>query len=371
MNPTIAEINLKNLQYNYKTIKNKTKTKVMAVVKADAYGHGMIESVKALEKLKDSPEYYGVAIIEEGIELRNAKVTKKPILSFAPFQPNDIKEYFRYNIIPSITTQEQIDKIVKLKLSKSLLVHINVNTGMNRLGINYKEAFDSIKKLSEHKKIKIDGIYTHLATSDERNKEFANLQLTRFSKLVENLQKNNINYGLAHISNSGAILDMPYSYFDMVRLGMSLYGYYPSLETSESVNLKPVMSIISKLSTIYTIKKVETVGYGRLFTAKSKTKCATIPIGYADGVLRGLSNKMKVIINDTLFDQIGRVSMDRISIQLKNNDNTKINYKAILIGESKNHKITAWDWCKILNTIPYEITCSISKRVPRKYIGNI
>jgi alanine racemase len=242
---------------------------------------------------------------------------------------------------------------------------------MNRLGINYKDALDLIKKISGYNKINIDGIYTHFATSDEKNKEFANLQMARFNKIVNNLRKNNISYGLAHISNSGAILDMPNTYHDMVRLGMSLYGYYPSQETSESLQLKPVMSIVSKLSTIYTIYKGESVGYGRLFTASGKTKCATIPIGYADGVLRGLSNEMKVIINDNVYDQIGRISMDRISIKLKNNVETKINEDVILLGESKNHKITAWDWCKILNTIPYEITCSISNRVPRKYIGKI
>ena len=371
MNPTIAEINLKNLQYNYKNIKNKTKIKVMAVVKANAYGHGMVESVRALEKLKDSPEYYGVAIIEEGIELRNAKVTNKPILCFAPFQKNDLEEYFRYNIFPSVTTPEHILALENLKLKKSLSVHININTGMNRLGISHKEATGKIKKLSSNKNIVIDGIYTHFATSDEKNKEFANLQLRRFTKIIEELKESNIKYGSAHISNSGAILDMPNSYFDMVRLGMSLYGYYPSLVTSESVNLKPVMSIFSKLSTIYTINKGETVGYGRLFTAKTKTKCATIPIGYADGVLRGLTNKIKVIINDKVYDQIGRISMDRISIKLKNNVSYKLNDKVILIGDSKKYKITAWDWCKILDTIPYEITCSISKRVPRKYIGKI
>jgi alanine racemase len=371
MNPTKALINLANLQYNFEAVKLKTKTKVMAVVKANGYGHGMIESVKALEKLKDSPEYYGVALIEEGIELRKAKVTKKPILCFAPFQIDDINKYFHYRIIPSITTPEQIDTFQQLQLKKKISVHVNINTGMNRLGINYRDALELIKKISEYDKIKIDGIYTHFATSDEKNKEFANLQLERFNKILNNLRKNNINYGLAHISNSGAILDMPNTYHDMVRLGMSLYGYYPSQETSESLQLKPVMSLVSKLSTIYTIYKGESVGYGRLFTASGKTKCATIPIGYADGVLRGLSNEMKVIINDKVYDQIGRISMDRISIKLKNKVETKINEDVILLGESKNHKITAWDWCKILNTIPYEITCSISNRVPRKYIGKI
>jgi alanine racemase len=164
---------------------------------------------------------------------------------------------------------------------------------------------------------------------------------------------------------------MPNSYFDMVRVGISLYGYYPSLETTESIKLKPVMSVVSKLSTIYTIKKGESVGYGRSYIASRKTRCGTVPIGYADGLLRGLSNKINVIIDNQLYQQIGRVSMDRISIKLKNNVELKTNCKVILLGETKDHKIYAWDWAKQLDTIPYEITCSISKRIPRKYIGKV
>jgi len=284
MNPTVAEINLKNLQYNYTTVKGRTKTKVMAVVKADAYGHGMIESVRALEKLKSSPEYYGVAIVDEAIELRDSKITSKPILCFAPFQVEDFHTYLKYNIIPSVTGPEQISILLKLKLKKKFPVHVNINTGMNRLGINFKVALREILKLAENKNIIIDGIYTHFATSDEKNKDFANLQFNRFVGIIKNLNENGIENGSAHVSNSGAILDLPNTYLDMVRMGISLYGYYPSLQTSESLKLKAVMSIVSKLSSIYDIDKGDSVGYGRLFTASRKTKCGTVPIGYADGL---------------------------------------------------------------------------------------
>lgn len=369
MNNTFAEVNLRNLQYNYNSIRKKTKTKVMAVVKADAYGHGMIKCVEALNQLKNKPEYYGVALLSEAIELRNNIKITTPIICFAPFQKNHFLDYFNHKIIPTITSEKQVITLSKLNINKKFKIQININTGMNRLGIHHNNAVRVIKKIVGIKDITIDGIYTHFATSDEKNKEFANLQLNRFKKIIIELKSLGINYGLAHAANSGAILDMDNSYFDMVRPGISLYGYTPSLDTSESIKLKPVMSIYSKLSTILEIEKDDTVGYGRLYKASKKEKCGTIPAGYADGLLRGLSNKMNVIINNKLFPQIGRISMDRISVNLADSS-VKIGSKVILLGKSRNYKVDAWDWAKILNTIPYEITCCISKRIPRKYIGN-
>ncbi len=370
MNPTYAKINLSNLIFNYLTIRRKTNTKVMAVVKADAYGHGMIECVKSLESLGDKkPEYYGVALLKEAVELRKAKVIKEPIVCFAPFDKNNLRFYIKYKIYPTITSEKQIKDLSKLKLSKKLKVHININTGMGRLGLSFTNAISEIVKLSKHGHIIIDGIYTHFATSDEKDKTFANLQFSRFKKIITILKKANIKTGVIHAANSGAILDMPETYFDMVRPGISLYGYYPSLETTESIKLKPVMSIHSKISTVMQIKKGETIGYGRIFTAKKNMQSGTIPIGYADGLLRGLSNKIKVIIGNSYYTQVGRISMDRISVDVSKG-NVKENRKVILLGKKGKLEITAWDWSKILNTIPYEITCSISKRVPRKYIGN-
>jgi alanine racemase len=367
MNPTYAEIKLNNLTYNFNTIRRKTKTKVMAVVKADAYGHGMLECVRALSKLKNKPEYYGVALYNEAIELRNSKIISEPILCFSPFQKELISEYSKKYIIPSITTIQHISQLLKLNSNQKLKIHIKINTGMNRLGINYDKAVEHIQKLRKKSNIEIDGIYTHFATSDEKDKKFAQLQLVRFQTIVNTLKEKNIKYGLAHAANSGAIIDMPNSYFDMVRPGISLYGYYPSLETSESIRLKPVMNLFSKLSTTNIIEKGETVGYGRLFLAKNKTFIGTIPIGYADGLSRGLSNNIDVIINNKSFKQIGRISMDRIVINFEKKRITA-GAKVILLGKSKNISIDAWDWAKLLNTIPYEITCGISKRVPRKFV---
>jgi alanine racemase len=366
MRSTFALINLSNLIYNYLNIKKKVrKAKIMAVVKADAYGHGMAEAVEALNSTKSKkPDYYAVAFIEEGIALRRLKI-EQPILVFeSPSGKRDLKWIIENDLITTIFSEDHIELLNKSSVKTK--VHVKVDTGMHRLGVSYKEAFAYIKEVSQTKKIQIDGIYSHFATSDEKDKTFANLQFKRFKELIRELKEKKINYGLAHISNSGAILDLPKTYLDMVRPGICLYGYYPSLETSESIKLKPVMHLISKVESISEIDQGESVSYGRKYFSKRRTKIAAVPIGYADGYPRNLSNKGKAIINEKIYKQVGTVTMDRIMFNLRN-DNVNIGDKVTLLGKEKKSEITAWDWSKELKTIPYEITCNISKRVPRIY----
>ncbi len=339
----------------------------MTVVKADAYGHGMIKCVEALEKLgARKPDYYGVSSIDEAVELRKSRRTKSPILSFAPFDISELREYFHYRVIPSITSIAQIRKLKREKLNRKLKVHVNVDTGMGRLGLAYKTAAEEIKKLSEIQNIIIDGVYTHFACSDEKDKSFTNLQIKGFDELLKKLHELNIDTGTVHASNSGAILDHPDAYYDMVRPGISLYGYYPSQETTESVKLKPAMTLYSYISELKKINKGETVSYGRIFTAGKDSITASVPIGYADGYNRNLSNSATGIIRNKSVRQIGRVTMDRIIFDVSG-IKAKLNDKIILLGNSKDFKFDAWDWASLLKTIPYEITCGISKRVPRVY----
>lgn len=374
MRPTYAEINLSNLIYNYLSIRKKVKNKkIMAVVKADAYGHGVNEVVNTFNSLGDKkPEYFAVAVLDEAVELTKLKI-KQPVLVFEPLIKDNLRPLFLYNIIPTVFRMQHLNNLLKgrnefidQRNRKKIKVHVKVDTGMNRLGVKYNEAFDFIFKLSKNKNFIIDGIYTHFATSDEKKKGFAYLQLERFNKVIEKLRANGVNPGVVHAANSGAILDMPEAYFDMVRPGISLYGYYPSLETSESINLKPVMSIISYVADVKEVNAGESVSYGRLFTAKKNTKIVSVPIGYADGYNRNLTNKAKAILNGKIYNQVGRVTMDRIMFDI-GNDKIKVGQKVILLGKSKNLIIDAWDWSKSLSTIPYEITCNISKRVPRVY----
>ncbi|MHB1687693.1 MAG: alanine racemase [Ignavibacteriaceae bacterium] len=371
MRSTYAVINLSNLKFNFLNIRRKVKdAKVMAVVKADAYGHGACEIAKALNSLGGKkPEYFAVAISEEAIELRKQNI-KNPILVFDPFNKVQAELVFKYNLIPTVFSNDHIKILLKAKNNiaskKRIKVHIKVDTGMNRIGIDFNEAFDFVKKISQNKNFIIDGIYTHFATSDEQEKKFANFQLKRFKYLLIELKKNKIGYGLAHAANSGAILDMPDSYFDMVRPGILLYGYYPSAQTSNSIKIKPVMSLYSIVTAVKKITAGETVSYGRKFGAKRETKIASVPIGYADGFSRGLTNSAKAIIKGKLFPQVGTVTMDRIMFEV-GEENIHSNDKVILLGKHGNIKIDARDWGNILNTIPYEIVCGISKRVPRIY----
>ncbi len=370
MHLSYAVIDLSKLKRNFFNIRKKIKkVKIMAVVKADAYGHGIRETAGFLSSLGDKkPEYFAVAFPDEAVELRKAGI-KEPILVFEPFTRNQVNDLFRYNLIASVFAREHI-RILKQGQKKfgkkKIKVHIKINTGMNRLGINHKKAFDFIKKIDSDGDFVIDGIYTHFANSEETNKSFPGLQIKSFNDLLRKLEANNIKTGLKHTANSGAILDLPESYYDMVRPGILMYGYYPSLETSESIRLEPVMSIISKVSSKTEIQMGDTVSYGRKFTAKKKIKIISVPLGYADGFSRGLSNKSYAIIRGKKYQQIGTVSMDRIMFNI-NNDNIKVGDKVIILGDEKNKKITAWDWCRTLNTIPYEVMCVIGKRIERIY----
>lgn len=370
MRPTYALINLSNLKRNFLNIKKKVKNaKVMAVVKADAYGHGVKETVFALNSLDEKkPDYYAVAFIDEAIELRSFGIAE-PILIFEPVFEQDTESIYRFDLIPTVFTKKHLAILSKNRpayFKKKLKVHVKVDSGMNRLGIHHSQAVEFIQQLSKSNDFIIDGVYTHFATSDEKNKSFANLQLARFKKNIEELKSRNINFGLVHTANSGAILDIPEAYFDMVRPGVSLYGNYPSLDTTESIKLLPVMSIISHIAAVKTIDKGESVSYGRRFIAKKNTKIVTVPIGYADGFSRSFTNRFRAIINGKYYNQVGTVTMDRIMFDV-HNSKIKIGDEVILLGKKNKLEITAWDWSKKLGTIPYEITCGISKRVRRVY----
>ena len=368
MHSSQAVIHLSNLKFNLLQIRKKIdQVKLMAVVKADAYGHGSVEVVKYYNSLSEhKPEYYAVAFPKEAIELRDAGI-KDPILVFDPFEKENALICQKYNLIATVFDKKHID-ILKEKNNSAnkTKVHIKVDTGMNRLGIDYDKAYEFIKYVSNQKEFLIDGVYTHFAEADSKDKSFTLLQLKRFKELIAKLKSEKIKLGLLHAANSGAMLDLPETYFDMVRCGITLYGYYPSLETSESIKLKPVMSILSNVTTAKKVKPGETISYGRRFKVKNETKIISVPIGYADGYRRGLTNKAQAIIKGKLFNQVGTVTMDRIMFDI-GNSNVKIGDKVVLLGNDKKQSVTAWDWAKILDTIPYEITCGIAKRLPRVY----
>ncbi|MBD3408578.1 MAG: alanine racemase [Ignavibacteriales bacterium] len=366
MRPTKAIIRLSNLGHNYRELRKRVApAKVAAVIKADAYGHGAVEAAQTLADLKTPPEYFAVAYAEEAKPLRKAGV-KTPVLVFDLLSKDNLEEVVADNLEITVADERHLRLLSRAKLERRVAVHVNVDTGMGRVGTPYREAVAFIRKVAAARNVRLAGVYTHFATSDEKDKTFARLQTRRFKEIVDRLREEGVDYGVAHAANSGGVLDLPEATFDMVRLGISLYGYYPSLETSESVPLKPVMALESRVGSSRIYEKGETVSYGRLFMARRSTRIVSVPIGYADGVNRNLTHRMKAIIKGRIVPHVGRVTMDRIMFDVGDLD-VRAGDRVVLIGEAGGKRIDAWDWSRALETIPYEITCAISKRVPRVY----
>ncbi len=369
LRPTVAVIDLDAIRFNVKQVKRKVApAEVMAVVKSNGYGHGDYEVATAA--LDAGAASLGVALVEEGIILRK-KGIKAPILVFGGFFPEEIPLYVEYNLHFTLYTERNLQALQKITEEKntSVKVHIKVDTGMGRVGVSITHALDFVRNASRNPRIEIVGIYTHFATSDEKDKSFANLQLQRFMELNNRIENEGIHIPYKHAANSGAILDLPNSYLDLVRPGIMLYGYYPSTETSESILIKPAMTLKSKVIMMNNMDKGVRVGYGMEYITRQETIIAIIPIGYADGYNRILSNRAKVKIRDRVYPVVGKICMDQILIDVGLSSNINIGDDVILLAPNEGEEVHMNNFCKILQTIPYEVSCRISERVPRIYIN--
>lgn len=371
MRRTFASVNLSKLTRNYLKIRNMVSpAKVMAVVKADGYGHGAVKVAQALNRLGAvKPDYYAVSIFEEALELRVNGINE-PILLLEPVTEKVIFEARKLDITISVCAPEQLPLLERLHSDpalKGLKIHLKIDSGMNRLGIRWDEAFPLLHSLLALNQFDWEGIYTHFATADETDLSFARLQLSRFSGVVNRCKREGINFREIHAANSSATFQVPESYFTMIRPGIVLFGYYPAKNIKEAVPLEPVLQVYSEIETVKRIKAGEGLGYGLSFTAPTDLYIATLPIGYADGYYRLLSDRANVIIDGELYPQIGRVSMDRIMIHLKD-DSIKPGKKVLLLGSENKVTFDAWDWAELCQTIPYEVICLLSKRLPRTYI---
>jgi alanine racemase len=368
MRATIAEINLGHLKYNIQEILKKvTPSQVMAVVKANAYGHGAIPVARTA--LNAGATHLGVALVEEGIELRKNGIDA-PILAFGGAFADQFDDFLKYNLEITLYTLPLIEQLNNRcsALDKKARLHLKIDTGMGRVGVHWKEAVDLIRKIMTFSQVDLVGIYTHFATSDERDKTYALRQLERFNTVVQRLKQEKIHIPLIHAANSGAILDLPAAYFNMVRPGMMMYGWYPSQETSESIPIKPVMSLKTKVLYVKDIAPGESVSYGRRYVAKRATRIVTLPVGYADGYNRLLTNKGKVLIQGKKFPVIGRVCMDLIHARIGKNRIIQAGDEVVLFGKQGDESFSVYDICDLINTIPYEVCCWVSQRVPRIYI---
>lgn len=358
-----------NVEFLYNHINKQSK--IMCVIKANGYGHGAVKLAKVYEEI-DFVCGYATATAEEALELRNNGIKKKILILGATF-PEDYETLVRNNISLAIFT---IDSAIKLnEISKNIglsaNVHIKVDTGMSRIGVNpLEDGLEIVKTINSLDNINIEGIFTHFARADEVDKKRAFMQLELFNDFTNRIKEIGINIPIKHCANSASILELPDTRFDMVRAGIVLYGLWPSDEIiKEGVNLMPAMSLVSHISHIKKIKKGTQISYGGTFEAKEDMIVATIPVGYADGYPRMLSNCGKVLINGKFAPILGRVCMDQFMADVSLIDNVNIGAEVVLMGTQGDEKITAEDIGDLSKRFNYELVCDITSRVPREYIN--
>jgi len=355
-----AEIDLKALVHNFSKVKAilnpiKPACRVIAIVKADAYGHGAVEVAHILEK--QSVFAFGVAFFEEAVILRESGIKSKIIVLF----DREVEGLFKYNLTPVVFDFKQAQALSKeaFKRKTNLPVHVKVETGMGRLGI-FDAPCETIKKIAQLPNIKIEGIMSHL--SEAENRQWTVEQISRFKEIQECVNSTGIN-PVFHISNSQGLI-YPEALFDAVRPGLMLYGYCSSFDSE----LKPCMKVKTRIVDIRKLRKGSPVSYGRTFVTKGDSLIGVIPVGYADGYFRKLSNRAKVIVRGKKVPVVGTVCMDLTMIDLTDVPESEIDDEVIILGDSDNEKITAKDIAEWAETIPYEVLTSLGSRAKRKYI---
>ncbi len=372
--PTWAEINLENLAFNFHSVKQFVgeKIKYMAVVKADAYGHGAVECAKKLER--EGIDWFGVALPEEGLELRNSGITKL-ILCLGGFWSGQEKLLLNQRLTPVIYQIEKAELFNRAAQERGTIadIHVKIDTGMGRIGVRYDGIIEFAEKLKQFKNLRLEGVMTHFASADNLSKnDFTNLQIERFYEAVSIFEEKGFRPIYKDLANSPGAIAHENSRGNMVRLGGVLYGLGGDVlpKEIEKPQLKPVLALFTRITHLKRVPKGETLGYSQTFTTEKDSLIATIPIGYQDGYSRVLSNKGRAIVNGKYARVVGRVSMDWTILDVSDVQNVKINDEVILIGESDDLRISAEELAEQTETISYEITCGISRRVTRRYVGS-
>ena len=367
--PTFAEIDLDALASNFKSVKEFVGTDVsyMAVVKADAYGHGAIECARRLES--EGIDWFGVAIPEEGVELREAGITK-PILCLGSFWPGQEDLLVKNQLTAVIYDERSAASLNKYGVENDLRVdvHVKIDTGAGRVGVRHDAAAAFAETLKQHKNVRVTGLLTHFAAAENPNEtEFTNLQISRFMNVCDAFRNSGHSPEIIDLANSPGAIVHPASRGNLVRLGGALYGLLDDILPPDTVRpeLKPVLSLHSQIVDIKRVPTGESLGYGRTFVTKRDSKIALVPIGYADGYPRGLSNCGKVCVNGQLAPVVGRISMDWTLLDVTDIPNVIAGSEVFLVGGGPECSVSAADLAKDLGTIGYEITCGISSRVPR------
>ena len=364
--PTHAIVNLEALRQNLSSVRAIVgpRVGVMAVVKSNGYGHGAL--AVAREAVSAGASYLAVARIDEGVELRKGGI-ETPILAFeiaADWQLPKALDHSLDLTVASFRGAAAINEVAGTA-GRRPKVHVKVDTGMGRLGMNTREAAGVIERIAHLDNVEVAAVWSHFATADEEDQTYARKQLARFHEVLDDIGRKGIPVPLRHMANSAGILTLPESHFDMVRPGIMLYGVPPRKNMTIRHPLSPVMSVVSFVAFLKEVDAGSGISYGKTFVTRTRTRIATVPIGYADGYFRGLSNRSHVLIRGTRYPVVGTVSMDQIMVEVGMDSNVRENDIVTLIGRDGKEEITAHELADILGTIPYEIMCAVSSRVAR------
>jgi len=369
--PTWTEIDLNNLAFNFDSVKKfiAEDIRYMAVVKADAYGHGAVRCAKKLEEA--GIDWFGVALPEEGLELRENGV-KAPILCLGSFWPGQENLLLANDLTPVIYNPDIAEKYDHAAKEKGITanIHVKIDTGMGRIGVRFYETNEFAERLKELKNLRVEGIMTHFASADNLADNFTDLQIERFHEAVRIFEEKGFDPKFRDLANSPGAIAHENSRGNMVRLGGVLYGLGDDVLPHEIAlpKLKPAMSLHTKISHLKKVPEGETLGYGRTFTTKKESVIATIPIGYQDGYSRLLSNCGRAIVRNAEAPVAGRISMDWTMLDVTRVPRIELGDEVILIGSAGDLAVTAEELAEKTGTISYEITCGISRRVTRKYV---
>jgi alanine racemase len=355
-------IDLEALSHNYGEVTSRIAgRKVLAVVKAQAYGHGAVAVSRRLVEL--GVDMLGVALVEEGLELRSAGIDK-PVLVMGPVRPEQAVSIIKAGLTPVVFTKQMAEALSRAAAGKRVPVHVKVDTGMGRIGLPPEDALAFIREFAAMPGLAVEGLMTHFADADLKDKQFASAQLDSFEMLVRSLDEAGISVPLRHAANSAAVLEYDRALLTMVRPGLMLYGYDP-LERRGGFDLRPVLSLVTRIAYLKKVPAGVPISYGRTFVTKRESLIATVPIGYADGYSRGLSNRGEALVRGRRVPVAGRVCMDMIMLDVTDVPSVAEGDEVALIGCQGQERITADDLAGWTGTIAYEVLCGIGARVPR------
>jgi len=367
---TWTEVNLDAIAQNVKNIKKLIgkKKELMAVVKGNAYGHDILEISSVV--LENGATRLAVARLEEAIFLRKAGITV-PILVLGLTLKPQAESLVSYDITPTVCEFEMIEKLSEsaVQMNKMTKIHLKVDTGMGRIGIFPDDVLRFIKRIKTLKKVEIEGIFTHFSVADEKDKFYTEEQFRKFIEILTILEKEGIKIPIKHVGNSATLLDLPHMWLDMVRPGLAIYGLYPSKEVKKTINLIPAQQFKTKIVFIKELPRGESISYGRIYITKRRMRVASLPVGYADGYNRLLSNQGEVLVRGQRVPIIGRVCMDQCMIDVTNLTQVEIGDEVVLWGRQGEEMITVEEIAQKIRTINYEIVhLPDKKRVAKLFI---